>query len=437
MYTFDVLEEQPIGTTVDTVEALSIFGLPLTGGTYSVSDQAEFTINAATGVINTATVFDRDAVDVVLQYSIMAQYTTADGLTTVTTSVVITIQDINDNPPVFTQPSFMVDLAEKTAPGTEFFNVTATDADLVFGVRDSIVQPDGTTILGPIRYLVVNGRITYSIIEGNELGRFRINNETGALLVGPGADLDVDDITQYNLTVMIVDGGGLNDTADVIIFILDANDNAPVITYPVNYSITIREDAPVGSVILDGINATDVDFDNNSQIQFFIIGGDQSDRLQINSTTGEVQVASRLDRELSGTLTITIAARDLGFPPLEDTTDIIIILEDVNDYVPTFINLPYIGNITEEMIPVESVITVEAIDLDEGPEGVVNYIIVWESSGEFSIDTITGELQTNATLDREEAAIVIVTVRAYDNPVNQSLRLSSEANVTINVLDIN
>ena len=51
--------------------------------------------------------------------------------------------------------------------------------------------------------------------------RFWINNETGALLVEPGADLDVDDITQYNLTVMIVDGGGLNNTVDVIIFILN------------------------------------------------------------------------------------------------------------------------------------------------------------------------------------------------------------------------
>ena len=69
----------------------------------------------------------------------MAQYTTADGLTTVTASVVITIQDINDYPPVFTQPSFKVDLEEKTVPGTEFFNVTATDADLVFTERDSIV----------------------------------------------------------------------------------------------------------------------------------------------------------------------------------------------------------------------------------------------------------------------------------------------------------
>ena len=436
MYAFDVLEEQPIGTPVDTVEVVSIFGMPLTGGTYSISDQPNFTIDPTTGVISTTTMFDRDR-DAVLQYSIMAHYTTADGLSTITASVIITIQDINDNPPVFTQPSFTVDLAEKTASGTEFFNVTATDADLVFTERDSIEQPDGTTILGPIRYLVVNGRITYSIIGGNELKHFQINNETGALLVGPGADLDVDDIMQYNLTVMIVDGGGLNDTAEVTIFILDANDNTPVITYPVNYSITIREDAPVGLVILDGINATDVDFDNNSEIRFFIVGGDQSDRLQINFTTGEVQVASRLDRELSSTLTVTIAARDLGSPPLEDTIDIIIILEDVNDYVPTFINLPYVGTVTEESFPVVSVVIVEALDLDEGFEGVVNYSIVWQSSGQFSINTITGELQTNGTLDREEAAIVTVTVRAYDNPVNQSLRLSSEVNVTINVLDVN
>ena len=437
MYTFDVLEEQPIGTAVDRVEAVTLFGTPVIGGTYSISDQQDFTINATTGVISTATVFDRDAAGAVLQYSIMAQFTTADGLNTITASVVITIQDINDNPPVFTQPSFMVELVEKTAPGTEFFNVTATDADLLFTERDSMVQPDGTTILGPIRYLVINGRITYSIIEGNELGHFRINNETGALSVAPGADLDVDATTQYNLTVMIVDGGGLNDTADVTIFILDANDNAPVITYPVNYSITIQEDAPVGLVILDGINATDIDFNNNSQIRFFIVGGDQSDRLQINSTSGEVLVASRLDRELSSSLIITIAARDLGSPPLEDTIDIIIILEDVNDYVPTFINLPYVGSVTEELLSIVSVVTVEAMDLDEGPEGVVNYSIVWQSSGQFSIDAITGELQTNGTLDREEAAIVTVTVRAYDNPVNQSLRLSSEVNVTINVLDIN
>ena len=176
MYTFDVLEEQPIGTTVESVEVLSQFGFPLTGGTYSVSDQPNFAINSTIGVISTATVFDRDAVDAVTQYNILVYYTTADGLTTIQASVTVSIQDINDNPPVFTQPNFTVDVAEKTIPGTEFFNVTATDADQVFAERESIEQPDGTTVLGPIRYLVDNGRISYSITKGNGLGHFQINN---------------------------------------------------------------------------------------------------------------------------------------------------------------------------------------------------------------------------------------------------------------------
>ena len=437
MYTFDVLEEQPVGTTVDSVEALSGFGFALTGGTYSVSDQPNFMINSTTGVISTATVFDRDTVGAVTQYNIIVYYTTADGAATVQASVTINVQDVNDNPPIFTQSSFMVDLAEKTAPGTEFFNVTATDADQVFAERESIEQPDGTTVLGPIRYLVDNGRISYSIIEGNELGHFRINNETGALLVGPGADLDIDNITQYNLTVMIVDGGGLNDTAEVMINILDANDNPPVIMYPMDYAVTISEDVPIGFVILDSVNATDVDFDNNSEIQYFIVGGEQSDRLQIDSITGEVQVAIQLDREMSDTLIITIAAMDLGTPPMEDTIDIIIVLLDVNDYVPTFINLPYVGSVTEELYAIEHVVTVEAVDLDEGTNGTVSYSIVWSSYGQFSIDPVTGELQTNGTLDREEADTIIVTVRADDNPMEETLRLSSEVNVTINVLDIN
>ena len=118
----------------------------------------------------------------------------------------------------------------------------------VFAERESIELPDGgTTVLGPIRYLqlVDNRKISYSITEGNELGHFQINNETGALLVGPGADLDINNITQYILTVMIVDGGGLNDTAEVTINILDANDNPPVFIYPVNYTVTIPEDVPI------------------------------------------------------------------------------------------------------------------------------------------------------------------------------------------------
>jgi len=437
-YTFEVLEEQLVGTEVDEVQALSSFGLPVTDGTYSISSQPHFTINSSTGVIRTAIVFDRDIPGVVLQYSFTVQYTTSDGsFTTPNSTVIVNIQDINDNPPMFSQLSFTAEVFEKTSPGTGFFNVTATDIDQVLSERDSIRQDDGTTILGPIRYLVTNGRITYSIIDGNELGHFSINNETGTVMVGPGADLDVDNITQYNLTVMIIDGGGLNNTADVTILILDANDNAPEITYPVNYSVVIREDVPVGFTILDGVNATDVDFENNSEIEFLIIGGEQNDRLMINSVSGEIQVASSLDREVSNILVITIAARDLGIPPLQDTVDITVNLTDINDFVPVFENQPYIGFVTEEQFPRVTILTVEAVDLDEGSNGTVSYSIVWQSSGQFTIDPVSGLLRTNSTLDREEAPVIIVTVAAFDNPVNSTLQLSSQINVTVNVLDIN
>jgi len=438
MYTFEVLEEQLVGTEVDEVQAISDSGLPVTDGTYSISNQPHFTINSSTGVIRTAAVFDRDVLGAVLQYSFTVQYTTSDGsFTTPNSTVIVNIQDVNDNPPMFTQPSFTAEVFEKTSPGTGFFNVTATDVDQVLSERDSIRQPDGTTVLGPIRYLVTNGRITYTIIDGNELGHFDINNETGTLLVGSGADLDIDNITQYNITVLITDGGGLNDTADVTVLILDANDNAPEITYPVNYSITIREDVPVGFIILDGINATDIDFENNSEIEFLIASGDQADRLTINSASGEIQVASSLDREVNSVLVITIAARDLGTPPLQDTVDITINLTDINDFVPVFVNQPYVGSVTEELFPVVTVLTVEAVDLDEGSNGTVSYSIVWQSSGQFSIDPVSGLLRTNGTLDREEAPVVFVTIAAFDNPVNSTLQLSSQINATINVLDIN
>ena len=438
MYTFEVLEEQLVGTEVDAVQAISTFGLPVTDGTYSISNQSHFTIDSSTGVIRTAVVFDRDVLGAILQYTFTVQYTTSGGsFTTPNSTVIVNIQDVNDNPPMFTQLSFTAEVFEKTSPGTGFFNVTATDVDQVLSERDSIRQPDGTTVLGPIRYLVTNGRITYTIIDGNELGHFDINNETGTLLVGPGADLDIDNITQYNLTVLITDGGGLNDTTDVTVLILDANDNAPEITYPVNYSITIREDVPVGFIVLDGINATDVDFENNSEIEFLIINGDQVDRLTINSASGEIQVASSLDREVNIILVITIAARDLGTPSLQDTVDITINLTDINDFVPVFVNQPYIGSVTEELFPIVTILTVEAVDLDEGSNGTVSYSIVWQSSGQFSIDPVSGLLHTNGTLDREETPVVIVTIAAFDNPVNSTLRLSSQINVTINVLDIN
>lgn len=49
---------------------------------------------------------------------------------TETVSVNVTIEDINDNPPVFSDSNFTVTVAENLPVGTRFLNITALDSDI-------------------------------------------------------------------------------------------------------------------------------------------------------------------------------------------------------------------------------------------------------------------------------------------------------------------
>lgn len=58
--------------------------------------------------------------------------TATDGGTppkSATASVVVVIQDVNDNDPVFSPAQYEVELAEDEPPGTPLVTLTATDAD--------------------------------------------------------------------------------------------------------------------------------------------------------------------------------------------------------------------------------------------------------------------------------------------------------------------
>ena len=60
------------------------------------------------------------------------QVTATDGGTparSATASVVVVVQDVNDNDPVFSPAQYDVELAEDEPPGTPVVTVTATDAD--------------------------------------------------------------------------------------------------------------------------------------------------------------------------------------------------------------------------------------------------------------------------------------------------------------------
>lgn len=71
-------------------------------------------------------------------------------------SLVVSVLDINDNPPVFEQREYATNVSEDAAVGKPLLRVHAASRDAE-----------------------ASGEISYNIVSGNEHGRFRVDPRTG------------------------------------------------------------------------------------------------------------------------------------------------------------------------------------------------------------------------------------------------------------------
>ena len=434
----EINEEQPVGTLVLDLDVQydNSFGIPQdeSTGLYSfVSgfDESYFTLNFNTGETRNAVLLDRDADNATTQFTIQIKFTSNIDSTISGIEVIrITLLDINDNAPIFTQSSYNVIVPENQPPGSSFYYVFANDSDQVQS-EQQVVDETLVTI-----YTISNGRVIYSIIAGNEQGHFTIHPDDGTLSIAMSANLDIDEINFYNLTIKAEDGGGLNDTSLVLITVIDSNDNSPAIHHPSSFSLTFYEDISPELIIVESMNATDDDLGLNAEITFAIVSGDVTNSFFINSSTGQVVMTDNLDREAGNPIVLTLAAIDQGIPPLSDTITVTITLLDINDSPPVFTENVYEFHVDESANIGVTVGQVEAIDLDAGQNGTVFYSII-NSTSNFEINNITGDIVTAATLDRETTAFYLLLVQAVDNPVNATLTFTSTALVNITVDDVN
>ena len=167
--------------------------------------------------------------------------------------------------------------------------MTAEDIDEVDTVQP--ISEDGESF-EDVQYLIDHGRVNYIITGGNEQQVFEIDAEGGTIFLSPGASLSVDEQELYNITVTATDGPGLNSSAVVLVEILDSNDHPPQILAPQGLNLSLSEDTPLGLVILDSINATDEDRGLNSEIEFVIISGDNTNSFSIDADTGQVTLSA-------------------------------------------------------------------------------------------------------------------------------------------------
>ncbi|XP_077533203.1 cadherin 74A [Haemaphysalis longicornis] len=324
-------------------------------------------------------------------------------------TVIINVQDINDNSPVFSQNSYVTMVSEATQYPQTILLITATDKDTQQGY-------------GVVRYFISG--------EGSDV--FSINETTGALGIQEGAVLDRERQPLYNLQVTAVDNPGApsnqrRTSVLVVIKIQDENDNPPEFSQS-GYTAVVPENVPTGFSILT-VRATDVDSGPNAEISYSFVDEPEMGAITlfaINDKTGIITVIQPLSgRGRSEPYFLTVRATDGGSPELHSDVKILIIIGDVssNDGIPRFIR-PRIGEIAyvhENVTIGASVFQVQAVDPDSAlsSNGQVAYKFLDKHSAvgedlEFEIDPASGFVSTTAVLDREKRDNYTLVVVAYD-----------------------
>uniref|UniRef100_A0A3B4YEG6 Cadherin domain-containing protein n=1 Tax=Seriola lalandi dorsalis TaxID=1841481 RepID=A0A3B4YEG6_SERLL len=518
---FQVLEEQPIGTYVGTIETKPSF-------TYRFSENHKlFAINGTTGVIYTSSVIDRE-----LLQSDVINVVVLSSQPTYPTEVRIVVLDINDNSPVFPDASIVVSFKEDASSGRQVILDTATDSDIgsngvdhttyriVKGNEqrkfrlDITVNPSGegaflhlvstggldrevtpfyqllievedkgdpkkfgylqvnvtiqdindnppmfeqdqyqTSVFEDIGTVVAlltvsdsdsptaNGNISVSILGGNEQRHFEVHTSSvpNLSLIKVASVLDRERISSYNLTVSVSDNGkpmARSSFASLVIFVNDINDHPPIFQETL-YTVDISEDIPKGSYI-KGVSATDGDSGQNANLRYSLVSGNALGWFSISENSGLVTSAALLDREIASEIVLNISAKDQGLQPKISYTKLIVNITDVNDQVPTFTQSTYHVSLVEHAPAGTELVMLSASDDDLGANGTIRFSFDAETPASvqelFRLDAMSGRLSTAMELDREDQASYLLHIQAADAG---SPPLHSVGKVNITLKDIN
>ncbi|XP_029020737.1 protocadherin Fat 4 isoform X2 [Betta splendens] len=364
-----------------------------------------FTIGRHTGVIQTAAELDREHGSDLYLVDVYAMETDATQPRTQRAEVEITLQDVNDNAPVFPNDILDVTIEENVGDGFRIMQLTATDADE-----------------GP------NALVTYTIISGAD-DSFRIDPESGDLIATK--KLDRERRSKYSLLVRADDGKQSSDMR-LNITVKDVNDHTPKFSRP-TYSFDIPEDTAPGSIVA-AILASDSDSGVNGEVTY-ALEDDMDDTFLLNPVTGVFNVTRALDYETQQFYILTATARDGGGQA--SAVRVYFNVLDVNDNPPAFNTSVYSTSVSESLSPGSRIVTVGASDADDGPNAQLLYRIASGDPQAHFIITKEGELQTKKALDREVQSFYNLVVTVNDLAPPPMTRFTSTAQVSIILLDVN
>ena len=429
---FSVEEEMPEGTLVGQVTA--------TDGDSGLNGEIQFsivsniggdlfTINASTGMIHTTAVLDREALADMNLFApprseqVLVVRVEDRGTPFLFSQADVTIQllDINDNSPQFIDVPSSISLPENIPINTFILDASATDADLG-----------------------ANGEVSYSLTSDTSSLPFFINSSTGA--VTTIATLDREEIDMYVFNIIASDNGTpqRSNTTMVMVNVSDINDNAPEFqgNLPLIISFPEVNTFDGGAVEVGRLFATDRDIGRNAEIDYSL-SPDADPRFSVvdqGDMQARVLVSGSINFEGQGLLNVTVIATDRGDPPLSSFALVVVVIEDVDEFLPIFrgscdASIP-------ESFPVGPNNTVTQCIADDQDGNLVFYDIFPESQNPalttFSLNTISGaiSLSPSSSLDRETLDSYQFMLTATSSGDSLS-GLVAQMLVRINITDVN
>uniref|UniRef100_A0A4W5NEX4 Cadherin domain-containing protein n=1 Tax=Hucho hucho TaxID=62062 RepID=A0A4W5NEX4_9TELE len=281
----------------------------------------------------------------------------------------------------------------------------------------------------------------FQLVSDSKKRYFDVNLKTGVLYVTERIDreelcpnarscaLHLEAIVNHPLSLHRVE-----------IHVVDINDNPP--TFPVKAQVfNISESVPPGARF-SLMSALDPDVGSNG-VKTFTLSPNEHFSLDVQSggeqsLSAELVLQKALDREKQAVIKLLVTASDGGNPAQSGTLAIIVNVLDNNDNTPVFSSPLYKIRVKENAAPGTKILTLNATDLDDGPNGEVLYLFSRHGQEKnlhtFAINPISGDITIKGVIDFEETAFYEIRAEAQDQGQSPT---NTHCKVLVEVVDVN
>uniref|UniRef100_H2YNK6 Cadherin domain-containing protein n=1 Tax=Ciona savignyi TaxID=51511 RepID=H2YNK6_CIOSA len=314
-----------------------------------LEDFTPFVVDPSTGIISVSRGLDREMHGRFTLHVVASDH--EGGVIGATHVVIVVLDDVNDNQPMFDQPVY--DFYVHSSGG-HCGVVHASD-------RDS----------------GANGEVVYTV----ESTLFHIDPHSGMLTAS--LFLDFETKTSYQLWVEARDSGTppVSAFTNLTINVVDANDNPPRFNHNL-YVGHVIESTP--SSTITRVSAWDPD--TMGGVTYSMVSGGDSHLFELHPVGGTIRNRSPLNRELRQSYFLTVEATD-GLH--SSTTGVKIIVDDINDNAPRFTKL-FTATVREDAEIGDYIIQVTSTDMDSAENSRNRYELSDSGNDAFTIHPTTG-----------------------------------------------